>query len=231
MNKLRVALVVAVLFTSHCWLHAATPVTSSSEPQYFGAKRPGLLVPPVEPSTMSSSALTLSTTVVPYWPESCQVKIGEMNLNGVTTVIAIERLARVGKISVMIDPEISGKVNASFNNMTVSDAIETLARTHGLKCIWQGSVLRVFSYKNAPLETVMVPIGDNDIVRLKPLIEAVLTRGRGRFEVDPKMGVITITDREDVVQLIREAVRTKDMTRLERAGSAQSGKGVITAPR
>lgn len=129
------------------------------------------------------------------FPPNKNIIIKSLDFRQTDVADALRSLARIININLMLGSNVGGKtVTVLFNDVTMEEAFNTILVNFDLSFSWEGKILRIFPANDAPTFTRIFSIQHTNAVDIQPMINRLLTPGKGNSEIDSRTNSIIVTD-------------------------------------
>ncbi len=129
------------------------------------------------------------------FPPNKNIRIKSLDFRQTDVADALRSLARIININLMLGNGVSGKsVTVLFNDVTMEEAFNTILVNFDLSFSWEGKILRIFPANEAPTFTRIFSIIHTNAVEIQPMINRLLTPGKGTSEIDSRTNSIIVND-------------------------------------
>lgn len=159
-------------------------------------------------------------------PQPAQKYIKSMNFTKTPTKEVLFSLANEIGISVLVEDKIFGEVTVAFNNILSEEALTIVMNISKLGFCWENNVLRIFPKEAEPIITKALSVKSN-AHRFLPILERIVTYGRGNVQVDSRTNSIYISDTEAKIQEIKYLLPQLEIQFQEEDKNAKLGPNFI----
>ena len=129
------------------------------------------------------------------FPPNKNIRIKSLDFRQTDVADALRSLARIININLMLGNGVSGQsVTVLFNDVTMEEAFNTILVNFNLSFSWEGKILRIFPANDAPTFTRIFSILHTNAVEIQPMINRLLTQGKGTSEIDSRTNSIIVND-------------------------------------
>ncbi|WP_457552372.1 type IV pilus secretin PilQ [Desulfobacula sp.] len=201
------------------------------ESQIIGVSKPTTIIPDNPPS-IADKKQTLDEPVLglqkKYTGEKIKLDFYETDIKNVFRI-----LRSVGKLNFAIDRDVQGKVTLTLEDPVPWDQVlDLVLRMNNLGMKKEGNVIRIATLETLnkeeklmqanvvarqksleqkkslePLFTEYIPVNYSDATAdIKPHIDQILTKDRGRISVDKRTNMVIITDTKAKIDQAREII-------------------------
>jgi len=195
--------------------------------------------PSLEPTDIETDIL--STEEEPPLPPERPLPTNPVSLkmNSTDIKVVLQALARVARQNILINSNISGKINVNINNVPWSQAFKGILRAQGLTYTWEGDIIRVVSKEDLqndlaideikrkkelnkleqkqvePLLTKVIKVNFAEAESLQKLLSELITKdkegkSRGNILVDKHTNSLVVQAVKDDLHKIINLVKTLD---------------------